>query len=92
MKLVLQIRLLPTPAQATALEATLRACNEAAAWVAEVAFETRTFRNFTLRKHTYAEVKERWELGAQAAQHGPVNGPCHPGPRGGWTRTQHHRQ
>ncbi|MFI1290388.1 hypothetical protein ACH4VM_18190 [Streptomyces sp. NPDC020792] len=32
MKLVVQVKLLPTPLQATALEATLRACNEAAAW------------------------------------------------------------
>ncbi|MFF0161477.1 helix-turn-helix domain-containing protein, partial [Streptomyces sp. NPDC005263] len=30
MKLVVQVRLLPTPVQAAALEATLRACNEAA--------------------------------------------------------------
>ncbi|MDV5147996.1 transposase [Streptomyces sp. SBC-4] len=69
MKLVVQVKLLPTPAQATALEATLRACNEAASWVGEVAFERGEFRNFALRKHTYEPVKDRWRLGAQAAQH-----------------------
>ncbi|MDT0488205.1 helix-turn-helix domain-containing protein, partial [Streptomyces doebereineriae] len=37
MKLVVQVRLLPTPEQAAALEATLHACNEAASWVSEVA-------------------------------------------------------
>ncbi|KUO16004.1 RNA-guided endonuclease InsQ/TnpB family protein [Streptomyces dysideae] len=69
MKLVVQVKLLPTPVQAPALEATLHACNEAASWVAEVAFEHGKFKNFALRKHTYEQVKDRWRLGAQAAQH-----------------------
>ncbi|MFE3036009.1 RNA-guided endonuclease InsQ/TnpB family protein [Streptomyces canus] len=69
MKVVVQVKLLPTPVQAAALEATLRACNEAATWASEVAFTKDVKRNFALREHTYAEVKERWGLGAQAAQH-----------------------
>ncbi|MGX1563797.1 RNA-guided endonuclease InsQ/TnpB family protein [Streptomyces sp. NPDC055506] len=69
MKLVVQVRLLPTPMQAAALEATLRACNEAATWASEVAFEKGVQRNFALREHTYAQIKRRWGLGAQAAQH-----------------------
>ncbi|MDQ0748497.1 hypothetical protein QF034_002728 [Streptomyces africanus] len=69
MKLVVQVRLLPTPVQAAALEATLRACNEAATWVSQVAFERGEFKNFALRKLTYEQVKSRWNLGAQAAQH-----------------------
>jgi hypothetical protein len=64
-----QIRLLPTPLQAAALEATLHACNEAAGWVGEVAFERGEFKNFALRRHTYEQVRSRWGLGAQAAQH-----------------------
>lgn len=68
-KLVVQVRLLPTPVQAAALETTLRACNEAATWASEVAFERGEFKNFALRKLTYAQVKSRWGLGAQAAQH-----------------------
>jgi IS605 OrfB family transposase len=68
-KLVVQVRLLPTPVQATALEATLRACNEAATWVSKVAFAYGEFKNFALRKLTYEQVKSRWNLGAQAAQH-----------------------
>jgi transposase len=68
-KLVVQVRLLPTPEQAAALEATLHACNEAASWVSQVAFERGEFKNFALRRHTYATVKSRWGLGAQAAQH-----------------------
>ncbi|MER7373917.1 RNA-guided endonuclease InsQ/TnpB family protein [Streptomyces lanatus] len=69
MKLVVQVRLLPTPEQAAALEATLRACNEAATWASEIAFEKDVKRNFALREHTYCEIKARWGLGAQAAQH-----------------------
>ncbi|MFD9515239.1 RNA-guided endonuclease InsQ/TnpB family protein [Streptomyces mirabilis] len=69
MKLVVQVKLLATPVQAAALEATLRACNEAATWVSETAFERGEFKNFALRKQVYGEVKSRWDLGAQAAQH-----------------------
>ncbi|MGW6545504.1 RNA-guided endonuclease InsQ/TnpB family protein [Streptomyces massasporeus] len=69
MKLVIQVKLLPTLEQEAALRATLRACNEAARWVSEVAFTSDAFKNFTLRKQCYAEVRVRWGLGAQAAQH-----------------------
>ncbi|MGW0735139.1 RNA-guided endonuclease InsQ/TnpB family protein [Streptomyces sp. NPDC002851] len=68
MKLVVQVKLLPTPVQMEALEATLRVCNEAASWVATVAFEHGVPREYELRKHTYAGLKTRG-LGAQAAQH-----------------------
>lgn len=69
MKLTVQIRLLPTPAQAAALEATLHACNEAATWASEVAFEKGVKRNLALREHICGEIRARWNLGAQAAQH-----------------------
>ncbi|MFJ7771685.1 RNA-guided endonuclease TnpB family protein [Streptomyces sp. NPDC097107] len=69
MKLVVQVKLLPTPMQAAALEATLRACNAAATWVSKVSFERQEFKNFALRKLTYEQAKSRWRLGAQAAQH-----------------------
>lgn len=69
MKQVVQVRLLPTPEEATALEATLRACNEAATWASRVAFEANVKRNFPLRKLVYDEAKTRWGLGSQAAQH-----------------------
>ncbi|WP_327136702.1 transposase [Streptomyces sp. NBC_01340] len=69
MKLTVQVKLLPTPVQAAALEATLRACNEAASWADGVAFEKDMKRNFALREHTYDQIKARWNLGAQAAQH-----------------------
>ncbi|WP_326777858.1 RNA-guided endonuclease InsQ/TnpB family protein [Streptomyces sp. NBC_01445] len=69
MKLVVRVKLLPTPVQAAALEATLHACNQAATWAAGVAFEENARRPLELRKHAYAEIRVRWGLGAQAAQH-----------------------
>jgi putative transposase len=68
-KLVVQVKLLPTPNQASALEATLRACNEAANWVSGTAWRERCFRNYDLRRHAYRQVKDGWGLGAQVAQH-----------------------
>lgn len=64
----MQVKLLPTAQQAAALQSTLHACNDAADAVSRVAFETGVFREYALRKPTYAALKERG-LGAQAAQH-----------------------
>ncbi|MET8308427.1 transposase [Micromonospora sp. NPDC005173] len=69
MKLVVQVKLLPTPGQAAVLGATLRACNQAACDVAVVARESAVYRNYDLRKHVYAGIKADYGLGAQAAQH-----------------------
>ncbi|MGW0828033.1 RNA-guided endonuclease InsQ/TnpB family protein [Streptomyces sp. NPDC002845] len=69
MKLVVRVKLLPTPVQEAALEVTLRACNEAANHASEVAFGTGVVKNRSLRERLYQPVKERWSLGAQAAQH-----------------------
>ncbi|WP_432982382.1 RNA-guided endonuclease InsQ/TnpB family protein [Dactylosporangium sp. CA-233914] len=69
MKLVVQVKLLPAPGQAAALEATLRACNTAASDVAVVARESAVYRNYDLRGHVYAGIRAGHGLGAQAAQH-----------------------
>lgn len=69
MKLVVQVKLLPTPEQAAALEATLHAANTAARQVSQLAHQQRTFRNYDLRKHTYEQVRAGHGLAAQAAQH-----------------------
>jgi IS605 OrfB family transposase len=68
-KLVVQVKLLPTQPQEQALLATLAACNEAANRVAKVAFDRRCFRNFDLRRHVYHEIKNVFGLSAQPAQH-----------------------
>jgi transposase len=57
-KLVVQVKLQPTPEQAAALQATLRACNTAASEVAEVARTTGVYRNYDLRKHVYQGLKD----------------------------------
>ncbi|MEU6002074.1 transposase [Streptomyces sp. NPDC047197] len=59
---------MPQAEQAAALRSTLRAVNDAACWVSQVAFARGVPREYELRKHTYAELKARG-LGAQAAQH-----------------------
>ncbi|MFJ8603366.1 RNA-guided endonuclease InsQ/TnpB family protein [Streptomyces shenzhenensis] len=69
MKLVIRVKLLPTPEQASALQATLHACNAAADHVSHTAFATHVTRNRELRALTYTTIKNRWHLGAQAAQH-----------------------
>ncbi|MFW6691000.1 RNA-guided endonuclease InsQ/TnpB family protein [Streptomyces sp. MAR4 CNX-425] len=65
MKLVVQVKLLPTPDQASALLATLHACNRAATWIAQVAFEQNTKDRNGLQKLVYAEVKATFGLSAQ---------------------------
>ncbi|WP_055480334.1 RNA-guided endonuclease InsQ/TnpB family protein [Sphaerimonospora mesophila] len=67
MKLVVQVRLLPTPEQAAALEATLHAVNQAANLVSQTAFAAGVTREYALRKITYGELKAAG-LGAQTAQ------------------------
>ncbi|QBI54605.1 hypothetical protein [Streptomonospora litoralis] len=68
MKIVVQAKLVPDAAQASALSATLRTLNEAANRVSAVAFEHGVPREYELRKHTYADLRSQG-LGAQAAQH-----------------------
>jgi hypothetical protein len=67
-KLIVQVKLVPTAEQAAALAATLRACNDGANWVSEICHAHGAPREYELRKHTYAGLKARG-LGAQAAQH-----------------------
>ncbi|MFI7637979.1 RNA-guided endonuclease InsQ/TnpB family protein [Nonomuraea sp. NPDC049400] len=68
MRLVVQVKLLPTPEQAEALEATLHQLNQAANQVSRLAFESKTFGVFALRRRVYSELKAVG-LGAQQAQH-----------------------
>lgn len=65
MKLVVQVKLLPTPEQALALEATLRACNRAATYASQVAFAKHLKDRNGLQKEVYAELKATFGLSAQ---------------------------
>ncbi|REE98028.1 RNA-guided endonuclease InsQ/TnpB family protein [Thermomonospora umbrina] len=65
---MVQVRLLPTSEQASALRSTLHVCNVQANEVSRTAFERGVFRNHDLRKLTYRSVRDAG-LGSQAAQH-----------------------
>ena len=67
MKLVAAIKLLPTPAQAACLTATLARCNAACDWLASIAWDRKTFGQYALHKIGYAEARTRFGLTAQAA-------------------------
>ncbi len=67
MKLTLQTQLLPERAQVEALEATLRAFNAAADWLAGEAFARKTANKIALQKLHYPELRRRFGLSAQMA-------------------------
>jgi IS605 OrfB family transposase len=66
-KLVVQVKLLPTPVQASALEATLRACNRAAAHASTIAFNQDLKDRNGLQTAVYADLKATFGLSAQPA-------------------------
>ncbi|MFE5588735.1 RNA-guided endonuclease InsQ/TnpB family protein [Streptomyces sp. NPDC056549] len=68
MKLVVRVKLLPTPEQAAALEATQRTCNESANWLSVRAFEGGRTSRAALQASAYTELKARG-LSAQPALH-----------------------
>ncbi|MEW2358817.1 transposase [Spirillospora sp. NPDC029432] len=57
MKLVVQVKLLPTLEQAAALAATLPACNALADQVSKTAYEKKVFSRVGLQKLTYTRLK-----------------------------------
>ena len=67
MKLTLQTRLLPAPDQVVALEATLRAFNAAADWLAGEAFARKTANKVLLQRLYYRELRTQFALSAQMA-------------------------
>jgi putative transposase len=68
MKTVVKLRLEPDTPAAVALEATLVECNAAATEVAATAQDRGVFRNWDLRKITYADLRDKG-LSSQTAQH-----------------------
>jgi len=67
MKLTLQTQLLPDPEDAAKIMATVERFNEAATWLAEIAFGRKIANKFELQKLCYAELRERFGLSAQMA-------------------------
>jgi putative transposase len=67
MKVIAQLRLLPTPEQSAALLATLERANAACNHIGAVAWRERVFGKFALQKLCYSELKARFGLSAQMA-------------------------
>ena len=65
MKLIAQIKLLPTPEQTQALRKTLEVANAACNYISEQAWDSQTFKQFPIHKLTYYAVKEMFGLTAQ---------------------------
>jgi putative transposase len=63
------VSLRPTPEQAKALLDTMETFNAACNFVSGVAWESGTFRHYALRKLCYYDVRSRFGLTAQLAQH-----------------------
>jgi putative transposase len=64
MKLTVQLQLLPDTAQEALLLATVERFNEAANWLAGVAFDNQCANKFELQKLAYLELRERFSLPA----------------------------
>jgi IS605 OrfB family transposase len=67
MRLTAAIQLLPSPEQADALKRTLETANAACDYISQVAWESKTFRQFAIHKLTYQAVRETFHLAAQLA-------------------------
>ena len=67
MKTTLQVKLLPSPDQHTALVETMHAFNAACTWIAAYAYQQRCASKFQLQKQLYYEVRHRFGLSAQLA-------------------------
>jgi IS605 OrfB family transposase len=63
----LQVKLLPSSEQHTALLETMHAFNAACTWIAEYAFQQRCASKFQLQKALYYGVRQRFGLSAQLA-------------------------
>lgn len=67
MKLVLQIQLLPDAEGASRLKEAVERFNEAATWLAGVAFNAKCSRTFDLHKIAYADLRKKFSLPADMA-------------------------
>jgi putative transposase len=65
MKLIAQLKLLPTPEQAEALQQTIQQANLACAFVSRQAWQAQIFKQFDLHRLCYEVVRTRFGLSAQ---------------------------
>jgi IS605 OrfB family transposase len=69
MKLIAQVQIIPDADQAGLLKAAVEAFNAAANWTAGECFARKTTNVFEVREFAYREVRERFGLSSQMAQH-----------------------
>jgi putative transposase len=65
MRLTIQLKLLPTPEQADALNRTLARANAACDSISQVAWAAQTFGQFPIHRLVYRDVRETFGLAAQ---------------------------
>jgi putative transposase len=65
MRLTVQLKLQPTPEQAATLKHTLETANTVCDYISQVAWESKTFRQFPIHHLTYQAVRETFGLAAQ---------------------------
>jgi len=65
MRLTIQLKLLPAPEQANALRRTLETANAACDYISQVAWQSKTFRQFPIHRLTYQAARETFALAAQ---------------------------
>lgn len=65
MKLIAQVKLKPTEEQHKALLSTLETVNDAANYISDHAWETKTFRQYDLHHVLYYDIRNRFNLAAQ---------------------------
>ena len=67
MKLTLQLKLVPTPDQYSALLETMCAFNAAASYAAQVGFADHVFTQQSIHRRCYRDLRDRFGLSAQMA-------------------------
>ena len=63
--MIAQVKLIPTKEQHQALLKTLESVNDAANYISECAWETKTFRQYDLHRFLYYDIRSRFALTAQ---------------------------
>lgn len=65
MKLIVKVKLLPTPEQKASLVKTIEVFNEACNYISQTAFEKKTFGQVGLQRLVYYNIREKFGLSAQ---------------------------
>lgn len=64
-KLIAQVKLLPSKVQAQTLKETLELANAACDWISDAAWDSQVFKQYDLHKLIYHRAREHYDLSAQ---------------------------